>query len=214
MTVAIQVNDVIAVKAWMTLNEQAAVNTYNYECITLSGGAVTDDDFLAAIQTAYAAFYKSLSATTVTYNGLQAYYVRRSGPYPNPVQNVASAGPCTFSATVLPRVAAGILKYNTTIRGPGGRGRVFLPFIGADYAGTDGKPTAAYDVLVNSFASNLLTPVVVTAGGSTATMVWGIFSRLPTATPAFSQIVQAQSADKFGNLHKRGDYGRANASPI
>ena len=213
MATAIQVNDILAVKAWMTLDEQAAVNTYNYQCITLTGGAVTDQDFADGIQTAYAAFYKSLSAETVTYNGIQVYFMRRTGPLVNPVKNVTSAGPCTFSSGTLPRVAAGIMKYNTPVRGPGGRGRLFLPFIGFDYIDFHGKPTAAYDVLVNSWCSNLLTPVVISAGGSTATMAWGIRSKVGGVT-TFNQIVTAGSADKFGNLHKRGDYGRANASPI
>ncbi len=213
MATSIQVDDILAVRAWMSLDEQAAVNTYNYRCITLSGGAVTDVDFAAAVQTAYAAFYKSLSATPVTYHGIQVYFMKRSGSLVNPISNIASAGPCTFSVLALPRVAAGIMKYNTTIRGPGGRGRVFLPFIAADYLDTNSKPSAAYDVLVNSWASNLLAPVVVTAGGSTATMVWGIRTGKGAAMTC-PQIVTALSADKFGNLHKRGDYGRANASPI
>jgi len=213
MATAFQTGDIFAIRAWMTLNEQAAVNTYNYSCITVTGGAVTDVDFLAAVQTAYAAFYKSLSALNVVYNGIQGYFMKRTGPLVNPVSNVASAGNCTFSSLPLPRVACGMLKYNTTVRGPGGRGRLYLPFVGSDYVDDDGKPTAAYDVLVNSWASNLLSPVVVTSGGSSATLVWGIKTG-SGAGMTCAQITEAKSADKWGNLHKRGDYGRANSAPI
>jgi len=55
----------------------------------------------------------------------------------------------------------------------------------------------------------------VTGAAGTVSMAW-ILARKPRSSQATSngQIVHAESADKFGQLHKRGDYGRANASPI
>lgn len=214
MSVAVAVNDVLLVRAWTQLVDQAAVNSYAFECITLSGGGITDQDLADDLNTPMAAFYKSLCGNQVEYRGLQVYFIRRAlAGLPNPVKNVASAGPCAGGVNTLPRNAAAILKYNTVFRGPTGRGRVFLPFIGSGYSDIHGQPSTGMDVLVNSFASNLLSPRVITIGPNSATFVWGIASRLTTPI-TFHQMDFAESADKFGQMHKRGDYGKPNVSPI
>lgn len=214
MATALVTGDFLSIRAWTTQQAQAAVNTFNYQVITLTGGAVTDQDFVNAQNTAFAAFYKSLCPSSVDYNGIQCYFLFRTGggSLPAPVKNIASAGPGTTGTNCVPRNAAGIMKYSAFSRGPGGRGRVFLPFVSLDYVNEGGDPNTAYDVLVNSFASSLLTPVVVTSGGSTATLSFCLFKRSNVA--ASEQILQAESASKFGQMHKRGDYGRPNASPI
>lgn len=213
MATALQVNDILAVRAWTELDGQGAVNTYHFDVATISGGACTDQDLADDLNTPFAAFYKSLCGNTVEYKGLQVYFARRSGPLPNAVKNTASAGPCAAGINSIPKVAAAILKYGTPLRGPGGRGRVYLPFVYTGYADINGRPSTGLDVLVNSFASNLLTPVALTNGASTATLVWGILHRSGLPFP-FTQITSAESADKFGQMHKRGDYGRPNNAPI
>lgn len=214
MGLQIGVADIILARAWCTAGGQAAVNSFGYECISSTGGGATDDDFLTQINGAYALFYKALLPPNCVYNGLQAYFLRRTGLLPPPVNNTLGAGPGTTGTTCIPRGMAGILKYATNIRGPGGRGRVFLPFVSSNYIDVTALPTAAYDVLVNSFASNLLAPLVVPGGGGTVTLVWSLVHRKAPDPITGHQIVTAASADKWGQMHKRGEYGRLNASPI
>ncbi len=216
MSVSIQTGDILSARAWLSANAQAAVNTYNFTCITLSGGGVTDQDFANSIDTIAANLYGPLVTPQVTYNGIQVYFLKRTPMVlPNPVKSVSSAGPGTAGGSILPLQTAGILKYNTNLRGPAGRGRVYLPFISSSFLTTLGEPTTAFDVLVNSFCSAMLPPLVVTNGASTATLVWSLVRKeLLPAPPSSTEIVFAESAAKFGVMHKRGDYGRLNVSPI
>jgi len=214
MSIQIVVADIIVARAWCTAGGQAAVNTYGYECISSTGGGATDDDFLTQINGAYALFYKALLPPNCTFNGLQGYFLRRTGVMPPPVKNTAGAGVGTTGTTCLPRGMAGVMKYATNVRGQGGRGRVFLPFVSADYQDVTALPSAAYDVLVNSFASSLLAPLVVTGGGGSVTLVWSLIHRKAPDPITARQITTAGSADKWGQMHKRGEYGRLNASPI
>ncbi len=83
-----------------------------------------------------------------------------------------------------------------------------------DYQDVTALPTAAYDVLVNSFASNLLAPLVVAGAGGTVTLIFSLIHRKAPDPITGRQIITAESADKWGQMHKRGEYGRLNASPI
>lgn len=216
MSTAIAVGDILAGRAWLSTSAQAAVNTYNFTCISLTGGAVTDQDFANALDSICVGLYAALCTSNVTYNGIQVYFAKRTPMnLPNPVKSVSSAGPCTAAGNTLPTEVAGVLKYLTQFRGPGGRGRVFLPFVSTTHSSAFGVPTTAYDVLVNSFCSAMLAPLVLTNGGSTATLVWSLVRKFLLPDPPTSvQILQAESAQKFGVIHRRGDYGRLNLSPI
>ena len=217
MGTALATNDIIALRAWCTLGNQASVNTFNFIIQSVVGGGVTDQDVVDQLDpTLFKAFYQPFMAPTATYQGLQLYFVKRAGFLPGPVQSTVGVSPGTNGLNSAPRVVASILKYNTGIRGPIGRGRLFLPFVGADFVSADGEPTAGHDVLVNSFASALLTTIAITVGANTANLVWSLLHRIPGPPVTFTSlpIVQALSADKFGGLRKRGDYGRANESPI
>jgi len=215
MATALQTGDILSQRVWAQLGTQASVNSYNYQVSSITGGAVTDVDFANALVTQTLAFYASLMADQAQYRGFQVYFLKRAaGSLPQPVVNITGQGNASGGTNALPRNTSGILKYNSFSRGPGGRGRIFLPFLPTDFMGPGGLPNASFGTLVNSFASALLTPVVVTAGGSTATLIWSLVKKIPATPPTSEQIIAASSADKFGQMHKRGDYGRANVSPL
>lgn len=215
MGTPIQVNDILATKVWTTLGSQAAVNSYNYICIAVSGGTVTDQDFCDVQEPGMATFYKGFMPSSALFNGVQVYYLQRSGPLPAAVSNKIHTGVGTKGTTPAPKNTSCILKYKTPLRGPAERGRVFLPFASIDWLDVLGDPTTAMNVYVNSFASALLPPIVVNVGGNTATLVWSIVHRHPKPAPmTTSQISEAEIAGKFGQMHKRGDYGRPNVSPV
>jgi len=215
MATSLVVGDILSLKAWNSLSPQAAVNTYNYEVINTAGGGVSDKDFVDHQASLFGTFYKGLMPGSATHNGLQLYFIKRAGFLPAPVSNTTQFGIGTKGTNACPKSAAPVLKFSTAIRGPAGRGRVFLPFPSLDWVAADGTPTNAFDVFVSSFASALLPPVVVTSGANTATLVLVIVKRpTPPALPTAVQVGNAAPADKFGVMHKRGDYGRANESPI
>lgn len=216
MALSLLVGDVLAFRVWCTLDNQASVNTYNYLVGSVVGGGITDQNASDAFDTLINAFYKGITTTSVLYQGVQTYFIRRTfGSLPAPVKSVANGGFGLQAPPTLPPNTAAIMKYNTFERGPGGRGRVYLPFIASLLSSAFGTFTVAMDVAVNSLASALLSPLVVTSGGNSATLIWSLVARHPSPAPVTTrQIIGAQSAGIFGQMHKRGSYGRANSSPI
>lgn len=217
MPIAIVAGDLVSARAWCTLANQASVNTFNHQCITVTGAGCTDQDYCNAVDAVAVNFYGPWMTTHSRYDGIQAYILHRAtgGLKPAPVSTTASSGAGTALGDPMPPNTAAVLKYNTNLRGPGGRGRVYLPFAAVSWASVDGTTTNAADVLINSFASALLNPLVVTGTGGTATFVWELLKKHKGADPtATGQIINAFSAAKFGQMHKRGSYGRPNESPI
>jgi hypothetical protein len=217
MATQIAVNDMLAARYWFVLNEQAAVCTFNYQAISAAGAGVTDQDLANKLDTDFNIFWKDLVPPAVTYRGVQIYFRNRGvGVYlPAPVSAGLGSGVGTATNPPVPRVACLMMKYRTVIRGPGGRGRLYFPFVSNDFVASNGRPTVAYGVLVNSAAANFLLPYTVTVGVNSTTLVWVLlrnhFGALPTVT---GQIVNAEASDRIGQMHKRGDFGRANSSPI
>ncbi len=217
MTLAIGVGDIMSCRVWTSINEQAAVNTFNYECISKAGTGCTDTQLSVDRDLVMVALYNSLLPAGANYNGVQIYFLFRTGGgvMPPPENAVASAGPGSATDPAVPRNTAAILKYSTLNRGPRGRGRIYLPFVAAGYVGANARPNGAFDTLVNSFASAQLAPFTVGSGGNTGTFVWVLLHKNLGGPPTIrGQITTALAADKFGTMKKRGDYGRANSSPI
>lgn len=214
MATTVQVGDIIAIRVWTALNDQAAVNTYNFQAIASTGTGVTDVDVAAAFVGFMGTFYGNLCSNATLYKGVQVYFVKRisGGALPNPANDISGAGNCTGGALALPRNTAAVLKYNGFSRGPGGRGRVFLPFLPTDTQDANGEPNTAVRTFIDAFAANLLNPTVVGTTPNQVTFSWILLHRGPPITA--EQLIAAASAGKFGQMHKRGDYGRPNVSPI
>jgi hypothetical protein len=217
MSFVIGVGDLLAARFWSVLDEQAAVNTLNYACTAKTGAGATDQDLASFLDSGFAAFFRSLYPPTVTYRGCQVYFLKRLGllTAAAPVSSLAGSGVGTATGPPMPRDAAAIVKYTTGLRGPSQRGRIFLPFISTDYQASNGRPTNAFAVLLNSFASGAVVPITVGSSPNQSTLVWSLLHKVKGAVPVDRGPIDfAESANKYGNMHKRGDYGRPNSSPI
>jgi len=212
MAVGLQVNDVLAIRAWCQYGTQASVNTYNFEVIASAGAGTNDqqvaDDFDGLLST----FYKTYICNNAVYKGVQVYFIRRTGFLPGPTNQTSGTGAGAGGAKGLPLNTALVAKYAGVLRGPSGRGRVFLPFASATAMEADGHPTVAFTNFVEAFMTSLLTPTIVGTGGDTATLAWVLAKKGTSVTT--TQIVSVGVPNKFGQMHKRGDYGRPNSAPI
>lgn len=214
---SLAVGDILACRAWLQLDEQGAVNTYNFVVTSNTGTGGTDQDLATAFDTSVGPFYQSLIPVTVTYRGIQVYWLKHIGllTVAAPVQSIASSGVGTASGNPLPRNAAPILKYNDGLRGPAHRGRLFFPFVSTLYSANNGRPTTALATALNAFSASLMAPYTVGTSPNQSTLQWCIIQKHKGAVPTVrGNILFADSANKFGTMHKRGDYGRPNASPI
>jgi hypothetical protein len=212
MATPIVVGDIIAVRGWTQFAPQAAVNTFNFQCTAITGTGATDAVAASQFDLLLSTFYPTIICDQASYRGVQVYFLKRTGILPLPAQSNANTAAGIGGTLALPRNTAAILKYATLLRGPGGRGRLYLPFLPTDTMTAQGDPTAGFNTFVTNFGATLLTPTIVGTGPNTSTLVWSLAHRGPviTSTP----IATARSADKFGQMHKRGDYGRPNSSPV
>ena len=217
MAVPIGVGDVLSGRFWSVLDEQAAVNTMNFLCISKTGTGGSDQDLASLLDTGYAAFFRSLYPNTVEYRGCQVYFLSKGGlataaPF---VFSTANAGVGTATGPPMPRNSCGMVSYRADLRGPAYRGRLYLPFISTDFQATNGRPTNAWGVLINSFASGAVVPVTIGSIPNQSVLEWVLLHKVKGAVPIVrGPVVFAQAAGKYGQLHHRGDYGRANVSPI
>jgi hypothetical protein len=217
MSAPIGVGDILAARAWTVLDDQAAVNTYAFECTAANGAGASDNDLALAEDTIFSPFYKSICPANVVYRGIQVYFLKRLGLLTAlaPVDSIAGSGACGAAGNPIARDSAPIFKYNTGLRGPKNRGRVYLPFTATSFQSADGTPTNAFAILVNSLASVLVVPQTIGSGGNTSVVQWVLLHKVRGAVPVSrGAIVNALSANKIGQMHRRGDYGRANQSPI
>jgi len=217
MPFPIGVGDILAARFWSVLDEQAAVNTINYVCTAKAGTGGSDQDLASFLDTNFASFFRALYPNTVEYRGCQVYFLKRLGLLSAafPVFSTANAGVGTATGPPMPKNTCGMVKYTNGLRGPGNRGRLYLPFISTDFQATNGEPTNAWAVLINGFGAGGVVPITVGSGGNTSTLTWNLLRKVKGAVPIDrGPITLAQSANKYGQLHKRGDYGRANSSPI
>lgn len=212
MATTIATNDLLSVRVWTVLGNQAAVTTFNFRCSSVLGTSATDQTFATLMDAFMAAFFPVIMADNASYRGVQVYFLKRTGILPNPVSSITNAAAGVGGTNALPRNSAAILKYGTDLRGPGGRGRVFLPFLAADTMGADGDPTAGFNTSVTAFGASMLIAQVAGSGLNIATLKWTLVHRGPVVSS--TDLTTAVSAGKFGQMHKRGDYGRPNSSPI
>lgn len=212
MAIQIAVGDVLAVRVWCRLGVQSAVNTYNFSCISSAGAGATDQDMADGFDGFMSTFYETVLANNATYRGVQVYFMKRDGVLPGPVSSITGFTPGAGGPKALPLNTALILKYQAVTRGPAGRGRVFLPFFSASAMEADGHPTVAVTNFVDAFGANLLNPTVIGTAPNTATLKWVILRKGPPIVT--TEIVTVGTANLFGQMHKRGDYGKPNTSPI
>ena len=215
MATQLDVDDLLSARVWSTLGSQAAVNTYNFRVTATTGASQTDQQFATAIELFFAALYLLILANNAVFNGVQVYRRRSDRPLTAPVQSTAATANGSGGVDAIPKNSCAILKYSTIGRGPGNRGRVFMPFVATAFMDPSGDPDVGLNTLLNGFATNLLIGVNIGTAPDTASLKWVLarFPKLP-APPTDRQIAAASSANKFGQQHKRGDYGRPNVSPI
>jgi hypothetical protein len=180
--------------------------------VAASTGVGIDDQTLAdAMDLFLSTFYTTLIANNARYNGVQVYIINRIGPQPAAVHGSTNAGPGTIGPLAAPKGAAVILAYNTNVRGPSGRGRLFLPFLPTNVFDADGQPLTAAKTFINSFFGAMRSTFIVGTAPDTAQLDWIVYHR---RSRSYDFIVGGGVKNTVSNLHKRGDYGRANASPI
>jgi hypothetical protein len=209
---ALNAGDIVQVRIWTTLAEQAAVNTIHYVISTVPTPGPTPLDLITALDTSIAPEIKALLPIDATYNGMQGRVINTPTLYLNDV-DVTSAGPGTNANPAMGRQLCGLIRLATIFARPKYRGRLYWPFPCVDEDFTGGIPSVAYVTALNGILGNMFSLTTFGGGGGTANCAMAIYHR---ATNDATRVVASGSfaERKWATQKRRGSFGRANVSPI
>jgi len=210
MALPLAPGDIMKCRVWCADAEQASVNTYYFLVNDIGTPAATDSDLAQGLDTLLAPLYKAIITNDASYRGVEVQIASQI-PLPVPQFWATHTGAGTAGTPGLPRQAAGLVSFRTTLAGPGHRGRVFLPFVAAASNRAPGQTTTTYIDDVTDLMNALTNYSAVSSGGRTATVQFGIFSKKNSNFFALENFIVAAG---WATQRRRGSYGRPNVSPI
>lgn len=212
---ALLVNDVITFRVWSAVAEQAAVNTFHYQVVGVTGAGADLSDAAGAFDSLIASSYKLLLQNNAQYRGVQAYVNHL--PLPQAQISIVNAGAGTGGTVGQSRQTCGLSKWLTDFAGPAYRGRTYWPFPPtADDSGI-GVPSAPYvvDLQTITVLMFLFFTIPGTVSGSVSIrMVLKHGENKAGVTPAPTPITSLFVDPAWATQKRRGSFGRANSSPI
>jgi len=212
MSNILAVNDVIIGQFIVKDGSQIAVANRHWKVLSFTGaGIIQFQDVANLIDTDFAPCIKPLLYNGAEYRGAR---VRRLFPVGlDGWQGTnANSGFGSGGAVGLPKQTAGLIRFNGQTLGKHGMGRWYVPFPSTTANETDGKPTAAYQTLLDTLGSQaVINPYDVTVAGTTAHLTPVNFDRVAVTTYPVNQYT---SSDRWATQKRRGDYGRTNIPPL
>lgn len=143
-------------------------------------------------------------------------YQKSPGQPPLIATDSQGAGLGTGPAGVLPKQCAGLISFKSSIGGPQGRGRVYMPFPSGTWITAGGNTSGVYDAALTTVANSLLDGWTINNVGSGG----GILTVKPCTkfTLGASGIPLAYDsgvpANGFATQKRRGFFGKPNSIPV
>lgn len=209
---AIAAGDTIRLSVWCQCQSQASVNVLYYLATAVAGTPLPEDvvaDYWAA---RFMSPMASVLSEEAAYRGvvmvIEDVAHQPRGPY-------FSASPMDGAITgeLLPKQTCGIITKRTGFPGARNRGRMYLPFPGEASNEADSRPSLAYQVAAQDIGLLLSVPSVqndLIIGGE-VTWVPQIKGFVPLGAV---EVTDYAVRPRWGTQRRRGDYGRANVSPV
>lgn len=204
------VGDIYEVKILSFQGAQLGINIRHYRVASITGAQPSDNAIRDRMDAVFLAQYPNLFGPSTNYLGTT---VRKIWPLPVLLETTR-AGVSVAGTTLgdnLPKQTAGVITLRTTLAGRSNRGRLYTPFPTEASNDADSTPTAAYLQTLQLLGLLLISSVVVTSGGNSATLDPGIWRRGPKTFTIWSTFLER---DKWGTQRRRGDYGRPNLIPV
>ncbi len=201
-TVVVQ-GDIIRVVTYTRLDGQQGLNVRHLRCQSTGGPDVTHGDLADSLDSILAPLYKAYLPNDVTYEGVGVREVNQAPTIET--LSFARQGPGDVAGNPLPKNAAPVISLYALIPGPGGRGRMFLPFMADQFQDVTGQVNAAGKALMDAIRDQWIGTKLHTnpAGGSLtmASVLW------KATLSQWWILQQGVSRTKFGTMRSRGDYG-------
>lgn len=205
------INDsqIIEVKSWCFLEEQAGINVHFFKTSAVTAGFHLAD-LCDSLSSQFALHLPGMMSPDAEYLGLQGRVV-----FPEPISStldsIVGRGPGTAIGDPLPKQTCGLIKWQASVAGPRGRGRTYVPFPSSAYNAPSSKPDGAYMSALADFAAFLTNDITVTGLSGNATLnkvLWntgGVLEEL---------VIQATPREKWATQRRRSDFGATNARPF
>jgi len=209
MAIPIAVGELLRLRIACFQANQLAVNTVHWTVEALTGSYTQEslaDDFDGDLEGPY----KAVMTNTASYYGVQ---LQRLAPDPvtASVSATSNIGIGTAGEDPLPGQVCGVIGAKTHVGGPGGRGRVYIPFPDNIFqVPLTNSPSAGYRTLLETIASRIYSPRTFVSGANSITLFPRLFHR---ATTTVTLIQEGDARQKWGTQRRRGNYGQANSYP-
>lgn len=205
----INTGDYLRVTFVCKAGEQLGLNVRHFMYTKTEGDPLSDQQVADAISLYYDQHYVGLLPPDASYRGV---ILARETPSPTAqiYSNEGQAVGSNQGEDVLPRQVAGIITLRTGQPGPGGRGRVYIPFPyrGADSTSTF-NPTGAYVDKLASLALQFAGDEVVPAGGDSFVLT-NVLKTRKTGQIVYLPITSSLARGYWASQRRRGTLGAAN----
>jgi len=208
----VAVGDVFRVQTVCATATQVALNNFHYRIVTETAPGLLQSDVALAWNTRFNASFKACVSSAAAYKGTMTQKVSGALPLNLPTPNPVGAGIGGTAGEMLPGNICGIITWRSLFAGRANRGRSFMPFPGEADNDINGHPNAAYLTKLGTFADLNRVSWTVTFGADTASLqlcIWHAASRT-LGVDLFNRTAQ----ERWGQQHRRGDYGRPNVPPL
>lgn len=188
---------------------QVSVNTVYYSYGPAAGAIPSAGQVAAAFSDWIRDAYLPLLNQDARYMGVKVTDVTPGKPLPG---IAVEEGAGTQATGALPLQTAGVVTLQSTLSDPQGRGRIYVPFPGIGAQDADAHPTVDYLsslVLLGIGLRAFVTATYDPAGSNSFELK--VFSKTANI---FRKCVSTRGNRRWGEIHKRGDYGKANIPVI
>lgn len=204
--------EVLRVTYVMQLALQAGLNNMHFRVSDSTGLGASLTEIATALGDAAEEEYADCITSEAQFRGTLVHAFQATPqPAPGRYSNVING---TQGLTPLPTQVAGILSFVTDYAGPGGRGRIFIPFPDEAQNNAARQPSAGWIANVTLLAIELTAPLLVVGAGGSCYVNPGIWHVPEDGFPTFRPITGYIVRTRWGTQRRRGDYGQTNLPPV
>lgn len=202
--------DVIEARIVCRLGEQISINVRHWR---ISEILVPEPSLQAIADRLHADFLPKYQAVLSSLAEFRGVIARKIRPLPPSADFIGSgaAGFGLVAGAPMPKQISGVISLKTTLAGPAGRGRAYIPFPSTGSHETDTTPDPTYIANLNVIAAEMAGNILVTEGAGTLNLRGVVFHRLAGTS---TDVNDAVSRNRWGTQRRRGDFGQPNISPV
>ena len=208
MGVLLNEDDVLRVIFYSYSFEQLGMNVRHYT-VGPPTGEFTDKMLAEALAEDVKLLYAPVMASSALFIGVSA---ERVTPNPKPISyspRVDYAG--TLTGDPLPLETAGLISLRSEQTGPGGRGRMYIPFPAVSAMEEDGHPTQAYTDDLDLLGAWMKDSHALTVDINGIEVFPVLRSTTPSGYPLVNDYIVRRL---WASSRRRGDFAKRNIPPF